>query len=121
MVDRGREGRRGPGPRWTGRAGAVGRGPRWTAHRSGRVRGLEAAGRRDERRWRHWRRAGARRCGDAGHEKARQGHGRARLDATSAMAGLPPRNDEGKEKLDGGGADSASSARVWVLGTALGF
>ena len=57
-----------------------------------------------------WPPAGAHRCGDAGHEKARQGHGRARLDAMSAMAGLPPQNDEGKEKLDGGGADSASSA-----------
>ena len=120
---RGGVGRVHGGPAVRGQQAAVHGGPRAGAG--------EVAGRRGERRWCHGRGGGARRCGDAGHEKARQGHGRAWLDTTSAMAGSPPRNDQGKEKLDGGGADStktaaalrntASSARVWGLGTALGF
>ncbi|XP_021317784.1 glycine-rich cell wall structural protein-like [Sorghum bicolor] len=52
--------------------------------------------------------------GAAGHGGACRGHGRGRRDTTSAMASSPPRNDEVKEKLDGGGFDGggASLART---------
>ena len=92
---------------WTGRTGALGRGPRWTARRSGA--GARAGG---------GRRAavaplaplGAPGGGATGLGWPSRGHGRARLGETSAMEASPPRDDDGDEKLDGGGADSASSS-----------
>ena len=43
-----------------------------------------------------------------------RGHGRARLGETSTMTASPPRDDDGDEKLDGGGFDGggASLART---------
>jgi len=76
---------------------------------------------------RHGRGGGAPSGGDAGHEKARRGHERARLDATNATGGSPPRDDDGEEKANGGGVRTAAArarrvrARVlrgseWQLG-----
>jgi len=108
MVDRGEaRGRRGPGP-VDRPCGAQSRGPWWTARRGGHA---QAAGRPAVAA--PLARAGARGDGDAGHGKARQGHGRARLATTSAIAGLPSRADDGEEKLIGGGfgGGGASAAR----------
>jgi hypothetical protein len=79
---------------WTGRTGALGRGPRWTARRSGSGR----------RRRRHGRPRRACSGGAAGHGQPSRGYGRARLDATNAMACIPSRVDDGEEKLVGGAA-----------------
>ena len=48
---------------------------------------------------------GARRGGGSRRGEARQGHQRVRLGEANAMEGSPSRNVDGKEKLDGGGAD----------------
>ena len=41
-----------------------------------------------------------------------RGHGRARLGETSTMEASPSRNVDGKEKLDGGGADFERRRRL---------
>ena len=95
---------------WTGRAGRQSRGPWWTARRSGHA---QAAGRPAAAALRAaapLARAEARGDGELGHQGARQGHGCARLGEANAMEASPPRDDDGDEKLDGGGADSASSS-----------
>ena len=102
-------GRRGSGPRWTGRAGAE---PRSMVDRA-RAGHAPAAGRT---RRRHWRRAGARRGGDAGHEKSRRGLGRARLDATNATGGSPPRVDDDEEKADAGELRKAAALGIRRVG-----
>ena len=53
--------------------------------------------------------------GDAGHEKACRGHGRARLDATNTIGGSPPRVDDGEFRK----AAALGIQRVGDLG--LGF
>ena len=94
---------------WTGRAGgraAVHGGPRAGA----------GAGRR---RRRHGRPRRARSGGAAGRGETSRGHGQGRRDTTSAMASSPPRNDEVKEKLDGGacgGGFSKAAARARRVG-----
>ena len=103
---------------WTGRTGAQGRGP---PVRSGCVR-------RDGRRAAVAPLAppGARRGGGSGRGEASQGHRRGRHDEANAMTASPPRNDDGKEKLDGGGADfdenggGAANLRLGVCARVLG-
>ena len=115
-----------PGPRrglWTGaRRWSIG--PWWTGARAesgvGRVHGGPAAGAeprsmvecagRGEQRGRAAGRGGAplaplgaRRGGGSRREKAGQGHQRVWRGEANAMEGSPPRNDDGKEKPDGGG------------------
>jgi len=64
---------------------------------------------------------GARHGGGSWRGEASQGHQRVWLDETSALEGSLPRNDDGKEKLDGGGADfdenggGAANLRLGVL------
>ena len=94
---------------WTGVRG--GRPPRWTARRNGGER----------RRRRHDRPRRARSGGAAGHGGTSGGHGWGRLDTASAMAGLPPRNDEGKEKLDGGARGDGCRRRVFERRRRSGF
>ncbi|KAG0514046.1 hypothetical protein BDA96_10G155900 [Sorghum bicolor] len=87
----------GPGPREPACGGGK---PRSTVDRAPERERAQAG-----RRWRHGRRAGARRGGGPRRERARQGHQRVRLGEANAMGVSPSRNVDGKEKLDGGGAD----------------
>ena len=68
-------------------------------------------GRRGEQ-WRHGRGLGAPGGGATVHENAFRGSGRTRLGETNAMEGSPPRVDDGEEKPDGGGANSARWERA---------
>ena len=107
---------RSSGPAARGRRAAVHGGPRAGAERRGGRRAAVAP----------LAPPGARRGGDSGRGEASQGHRRGRHDEANAMTASPPRNDDGKEKLDGGGEDfdenggGAANLRLGVCARVLG-